>query len=418
MYFEPLPSTRLTRRILILTAGFGDGHNAAARNLAAALADHPDAVSDDNGRPEVVVRDLFAESAPRLNRWFRFGYRMAITFAPRLWQALYDLAATRPFEELSGPTLAPVRRCLEKTLDEMQPDAVVSTYPAYPPLIEARTRRLPPTERARAPFSAVVVTDAVTIHPVWVFGRADRFYVADKMTAGILESRFGVDPASIAATGFPVSPSMPGVLAARRVADAPDDAGDGALRRILFFPSRSRRDVARELASLRRELGARLRLTILLGRHARRLGGTVAAAVRDWPGAHPPDIREWVTDAWALMPEHDLVIAKAGGATVHEAVAAQCPMLIDKIVPGQEEGNARLVATLPCGWVAETPGEFDRIVRHLAGARATGDLARFREVLAGIDAASAASRTARDLLAQLTDRRLSHHRSPPRPSRA
>jgi len=38
-----------------------------------------------------------------------------------------------------------------------------------------------------------------------------------------------------------------------------------------------------------------------------------------------------------------VLIGKAGGATVQEAIAARCPMVINQVVPGQEEGNARLL---------------------------------------------------------------------------
>ena len=72
-------------KILILTASYGDGHNAAARSLEEAL---------NAGVTPVTVRtlDVFAEAQPRLNQWFRFGYRTTITFLPRVWRVLYDIA--------------------------------------------------------------------------------------------------------------------------------------------------------------------------------------------------------------------------------------------------------------------------------------------------------------------------------------
>ena len=49
--------------------------------------------------------------------------------------------------------------------------------------------------------------------------------------------------------------------------------------------------------------------------------------------------------------------SKAGGATTQEAIAAKCPMIINQVVPGQEEGNARLIA--------ETKSAF--IIMHMLG---------------------------------------------------
>jgi processive 1,2-diacylglycerol beta-glucosyltransferase len=52
------------------------------------------------------------------------------------------------------------------------------------------------------------------------------------------------------------------------------------------------------------------------------------------------------------MLESHLLISKAGGATVQETIAAKCPMIISQVVPGQEEGNARLIEETQSGAVA------------------------------------------------------------------
>ena len=54
-----------------------------------------------------------------------------------------------------------------------------------------------------------------------------------------------------------------------------------------------------------------------------------------------------------LLLTHHLVIGKAGGATVQEAIAAQCPMIINHTIPGHEEGNAQLVEKEGFGCVVD-----------------------------------------------------------------
>ena len=51
----------------------------------------------------------------------------------------------------------------------------------------------------------------------------------------------------------------------------------------------------------------------------------------------------WTDEAPTLMKASDLIITKAGGATVMECIAAKKPMIITQIIPGQEEGNAELI---------------------------------------------------------------------------
>jgi processive 1,2-diacylglycerol beta-glucosyltransferase len=50
-----------------------------------------------------------------------------------------------------------------------------------------------------------------------------------------------------------------------------------------------------------------------------------------------------------------VVISKAGGATTQEAIAARCPMLVNQIIPGQEEGNYELLRRHNVGTLIETP---------------------------------------------------------------
>ena len=61
---------------------------------------------------------------------------------------------------------------------------------------------------------------------------------------------------------------------------------------------------------------------------------------------------------------HHLVIAKAGGAMVQEAIAARCPIIINQVIPGQEEGNAHLIKKLGVGAVAERSKEVRDLVEE------------------------------------------------------
>ncbi len=61
----------------------------------------------------------------------------------------------------------------------------------------------------------------------------------------------------------------------------------------------------------------------------------------------------WTNQMPRLLLSHHLVITKAGGATVQEAIAARCPMILNQIIPGQEEGNARLVQQSDIGVFAK-----------------------------------------------------------------
>src|SRR5207244_10566590 len=60
----------------------------------------------------------------------------------------------------------------------------------------------------------------------------------------------------------------------------------------------------------------------------------------------------WTNQIPRMLQANHLLIGKAGGATVQETIAAGCPMIINHVVSGQEEGNARLIVETNSGVVA------------------------------------------------------------------
>jgi hypothetical protein len=91
-------------------------------------------------------------------------------------------------------------------------------------------------------------------------------------------------------------------------------------------------------------------LTITVGRDA-----TLKARLAERLGEYGDRVRVlgWTNLMPKLLMSHHLVVGKAGGAMVQEAIAARCPMIINQVIPGQEEGNAELIKKLEVGAVAE-----------------------------------------------------------------
>ena len=107
----------------------------------------------------------------------------------------------------------------------------------------------------------------------------------------------------------------------------------------------------------------------------------------------------WTNQMPRLMLTHHLVITKAGGATVQEAIAGRCPMILNQVLPGQEEGNARLVEEAGVGVVAEKNREAaEWVVKAFAdGGKTWG---RWRDNLAKISRPDASIRVAELALSQ------------------
>jgi processive 1,2-diacylglycerol beta-glucosyltransferase len=106
---------------------------------------------------------------------------------------------------------------------------------------------------------------------------------------------------------------------------------------------------APELAQRLADLG--VDLTVTIGR-ANSLMPEIKAAVGD-----NGRVVGWTDDLPRMLHESHLLIGKAGGATVQETIAAGCPMIINYVVAGQEEGNARLIVETNSGVIAKSPRE-------------------------------------------------------------
>jgi processive 1,2-diacylglycerol beta-glucosyltransferase len=241
-----------------------------------------------------------------------------------------------------------------------------------------------------------VITDSISVHALWTRGLTDRFFVTDPLTGEALVVA-GVEPGRVSASGFPVSHETPagGVVAGAAAVAA---GGTRSAWRVLFFPTQSRKTVCGQLRELAERVGRDGRLTVVLGRHDRRLRPAVESEIERL--LHPGvTLHGWVPEAWRLMGQHDVVVGKAGGATVHEARACRVPILIDKVVPGQEEGNADLVRMSGTGWVVPRGGSF---AETLSAALTDAAVDAARRALGELPDTNAALEIARALIAPPT----------------
>jgi processive 1,2-diacylglycerol beta-glucosyltransferase len=321
------------KRILIFTAGFGEGHNTAARNIRDAV-EH---IALDQAKVEVL--DLFDICYGKLNDWVRKAYITAINRTPRFWGKIYNVIDGTQFVESNMVMLAKMKRAMIDVLAEREPDAVVSTYPIYNYVIDA----IYADGQPRSFSQITVVTDSITVNSIWYRSASDYFLVANEDTAKVLRNA-DVPQEQIRNFGFPVT---------FRFAEMPDNRyGNGRFgpRRILYLINSGKK----EAPALVRRLCKRadIQLTITVGRD-RTLRKEIESEIK--APAHPVEILGWSNRMPELLMSHHLVITKAGGATIQEAIAARIPVIISQVVPGQEEGNARLIVDNDCGCLAPNP---------------------------------------------------------------
>ncbi|MBU6411825.1 MAG: UDP-N-acetylglucosamine--LPS N-acetylglucosamine transferase, partial [Verrucomicrobia bacterium] len=347
--------------------------NAAARNLRDAIE-----LADEDARAEVL--DLFAGSYGIFNTLARKTYLGLVQYTPKLWGQFYSLLENPLLDKHLGhfPRL---QEMLEKVLAETQPDCVVSTYPIYAHVIRKIVRGHP--ER---PFPLItIVTDSITINSAWFRAPSDFFCVANDATADALR-RGGVPEKQIRVLGFPVSPVFASTLM-----ELPLPVSEEP-RRVLYLINTGKKKAGKAIDRLL-ELD-NVHLTVSVGRDAE-LRARIIERTRDCGGR--VKVLGWTNQMPELMMSHHLVISKAGGATVQEAIAARCPMIVNQVIPGQEEGNAQLIEKFNLGAVVEKNKEIAEAV-ELAFAKRASLWSEWRKNLKKISRPDAALKIAELIL--------------------
>jgi processive 1,2-diacylglycerol beta-glucosyltransferase len=235
-----------------------------------------------------------------------------------------------PFVEKQLGGFTRLQAMLEKILNETQPDCVVSTYPVYGHVIK---KIFAGHER---PFKFItIVTDSITINSSWFRAPSDYFCVANDASADVL-IKGGVAEKNIQTLGFPVNP-----IFADNPDTLPQPAGNEP-RRVLYIINTGKKKAGKVIDRL---LEFQERPT---DHHRRARRGVEGQAHRAHPRLYKDRVKVlgWTNQMPQFLMSHHLVISKAGGATVQEAIAARCPMIINQVIPGQEEGNAQLITRI------------------------------------------------------------------------
>ena len=326
-------------RVLILTASYGWGHHRVAQVLAAAFR---------RAGAEPTVVDHFRELVhPAFDSASRTVYYWILRHVPALWGAAYWLGDQIP---TTSPLLLGINRLgmrkLERLLRATAPDLVVTVH-ATPAAALSELRR---AGRGSVPH-ATVFTDFVA-HTQWIFETVDRYFVPAAEIFNDLSARW-IPPERVVVSGVPVD---------------------------LKFT----RPMDKAAARLTLGLSPRVPVLLLMGGGQGSLGG-LEAAVRvllrtDRPfqalvvagrGEGFADrLRQlcrgcegqfrvfgYTESVRQFMAAADLLVTKAGGVTLAEAMAAELPMVCFGSLPGQEARNERFATRAGIALLARSEAE-------------------------------------------------------------
>ncbi len=339
------------RRVLIAFSDSGGGHRSAAEALSQALS------AAYSGDVHVDLVDGLRAYAPypmnRLPDW----YPLMVGPGARLWAHGFQLT-DRPsrvsvINRVTGLLTAGAARRL---VDDYRADVVVSVHPL---LVTPLARAV--SGRAKV---ITVVTDLVSPHAWWFDPQVQTCVVATA-AARRHALRCGVRASHVHMIGLPVDSRFaqiadnhgrdPGSRKTRLRADlgwSPDS------KTVTVLAGGEGTGPAFEIARAIAHAGLGCELVVMTGRNA---GLRERLASVRWPvSLHAYG---FVTHLPDILHASDVVLAKAGPATICEALAAGVPLILYHHIPGQESGNVEYVVSRGAGISAPTPVEAVAAVR-------------------------------------------------------
>ena len=335
----------MKKRILFLMSDTGGGHRAAALAIEEAIHHlYPETY-------QTYVEDVWKHHTPWPVNKIPNTYAWLTGPGLPLWRLMWSGLAYWSAHHFVIPGISPVlERKMLRYLDALRPDVMVSVHPLMNHLGLKWLRKL----QWDIPF-VTVVTDMVTIHPLWICPKVTCCLVPTEL-AREKALRFGMNPDKVEVVGQPVGLKFGGMSpnkeAARRLLGL-----DLGRRTVLVMGGGEGFGPVFEIARKIAGTVPLAQLLVVAGRN-QALKDRLEAATWEIPTR----IYGFTNQMPELMRAADVVITKAGPGTISEAFIAGVPPLISGYIPGQEKGNVTYVQEHHAGAYAETPAEIAHLI--------------------------------------------------------
>ncbi len=289
--------------ILILTGNFGYGHNSAAKSIKEKiLLENPDY--------NIKIIDFIEYMFPTLNKYIYSTFNFLVGKCHTLYNCLNKIS--------SRNTSAPLKKVIVKKIDDLiyenNTDLIISVFPTCSQYISAYKRMV---------NNDIVLNTCITdvdAHEEWISNETNLYFVAcEKTKENLIEK--GVNKDKIIISGIPVRKEF--INSKKETKQKNILIMGGGLG---LIP-----DVDELLESL--EHNSSFKVNVIVGNNEK-LKQKISSIY------HNINIIGFTNEVFKYMKEADLIVTKAGGITMFEAINTETPMLVIKPFLTQEVGNA------------------------------------------------------------------------------
>ena len=335
------------KKVLIIYTSGGMGHVTAAKAIFEVFtAKHP----------EIETKNINAidYSNKLFERVFVEGYNLASAKTPKVWGFLYKHFDNQRRQKIIKIIIKlAVESKLLAYIQKYKPDFIISTHPLPMQLVSYSTKKniidIP---------SAMVVTD-FGCHSLWVDSAVNYYFVAHDIVKKCLAGH-GVNPDKIIVSGIPIEPKF--ARPQNKTELQKKFNIKPGLPTILIvggqLPFAVLKSVINEALS-----SVKAQFIVVAGRDK-----YLEKELNGWKLGQetPVKVFGFVNNLEELMTVSDMIFTKAGGLTMSECLAKNLPIIIGKVIPGQEEDNVNFLVAKGAAVKTENTSDISRVIINLA----------------------------------------------------
>lgn len=327
------------KRILLITGSFGNGHLQVSKNISETFEKYY------SNRVTVIESDLFLQAHPNLTPVLKKLYLYSFSYFRDIYGYLYyagsnqsDISIYRYFSY----------DYLKRLVKEIEPDIIVSTFPT-PALSLLKNKKIPIVN---------IITD-YRFHKSWLTKGAFRYYVATDDTKKEL-LKLGVEKNKIRKFGIPIAEKFDDNF------DTDSWLKDNGLsitkNTVLlsagaFGVSTDFTMLIEQLKKMRNDV----QVVVICGKNM----NLKKELEYKYSGDKGVKIFGYTENMYEWMKSSSVLITKAGGVTISEALASNIPLILFNPVPGQEMENARYFKKHNMAKIAENQEKVLKYVEQL-----------------------------------------------------
>lgn len=333
------------KKVLIMTASTGGGHNRAAK----AIIEDIEALRYKDQKIECKIIDSFKLVNQTMDKIISDGYEISAKYTPTAYGKIYNISDKKFFsynEFKNNPLSFIMAKRFKKLLIEEQPDLIIGTH-AFPLVALSKLKK----GYDEFPPLVSVLTD-YTAHSAYLQDEIDYYICGDEFVKELLIED-GIEEEKIKPFGIPVEKAF---MESRDRDIIMNELGlDPDKKTVLLmggsFGAGNIKNTLDELVGIERDF----QILVIAGRNK-----SLKRSLDERIKSYNTDINIKVIGFTNIMNDIltivDILITKPGGLTITEALLKEVPMVIPYFIPGQEGENLDFLTN--CGVAIRTTKKF------------------------------------------------------------